>query len=101
MQNDMQERTVPIQGGDFCFVVACAADDDFVAVVDEVAYAVFERELLWTSGIFMAMVFGGVLIPVQGFIADKIGILNSYWFSIALLAYVLFYALVGSRVKKN
>ena len=53
------------------------------------------------SGIFMATVFGGVLIPVQGFIADKIGILNSYWFSIALLAYVLFYALVGSRVKKN
>ena len=53
------------------------------------------------SGIFMAMVFGGVLIPVQGFIADKIGSLNSYWFSIALLAYVLFYALVGSRVKKN
>ena len=53
------------------------------------------------SGIFMAMVFGGVLIPVQGFIADKIGILNSYWFSIALLAYVLFYALVVSRVKKN
>ena len=53
------------------------------------------------SGIFMAMVFGGVLIPVQGLIADKIGILNSYWFSIALLAYVLFYALVGSRVKKN
>ena len=53
------------------------------------------------SGIFMAMVFGGVLIPVQGLIADKIGILNSYWFSIALLAYVLFYALVGSRVSKK
>ena len=53
------------------------------------------------SGIFMAMVFGGVLIPVQGFIADKIGILSSYWFSIALLAYVLFYALVGSRVSKK
>ena len=53
------------------------------------------------SGIFMAMVFGGVLIPVQGFIADKIGILNSYWFSIALLAYVLFYAVVGARVKQD
>ena len=26
------------------------------------------------SGIFMAMVFGGILIPVQGFLADKIGI---------------------------
>lgn len=53
------------------------------------------------SGIFMAMVFGGILIPVQGLIADKIGILNSYWLSIGLLAYVLFYALIGSRVKKS
>ena len=53
------------------------------------------------SGIFMAMVFGGVLIPVQGLLADKIGILQSYWFSIALLAYVLFYALVGSRASKK
>ncbi|MBO5643327.1 MAG: MFS transporter [Kiritimatiellae bacterium] len=50
------------------------------------------------SGIFMSMVFGGILIPVQGLIADKIGILNSYWFTIALLAYVLFYALIGSRL---
>ena len=53
------------------------------------------------SGIFMAMVFGGILIPVQGLIADKIGILNSYWLSIGLLAYVLFYALIGSRVAKQ
>jgi len=50
------------------------------------------------SGIFMAMVFGGILIPVQGLLADTFGILNAYWLSIALLAYVLFYALVGSRV---
>ena len=53
------------------------------------------------SGIFMAMVFGGILIPVQGLIADKVGILNSYWLSIGLLAYVLFYALIGSRVAKT
>ena len=53
------------------------------------------------SGIFMAMVFGGILIPVQGLIADKIGILSSYWLSIGLLAYVLFYALIGSRVAKT
>ena len=49
------------------------------------------------SGIFMAMVFGGILIPVQGLLADKIGILSSYWLSIGLLAYVLFYALVLSK----
>ena len=53
------------------------------------------------SGIFMAMVFGGVLIPVQGLIADKVGILSSYWFTVGLLAYVLFYALIGSRVTKR
>ena len=49
------------------------------------------------AGIFMAMVFGGILIPVQGFLADRVGILNSYWLSIALLAYVLFYALILSK----
>jgi FHS family L-fucose permease-like MFS transporter len=53
------------------------------------------------SGIFMAMVVGGLMLPIQGFVADKVGILNSFWFTIALLAYVLFYALVGSRVKKS
>ena len=53
------------------------------------------------SGIFMAMVVGGLMLPIQGFIADKVGILNSFWFTIFLLAYVLFYALVGSRVKKS
>lgn len=53
------------------------------------------------SGIFMAMVFGGILIPVQGLLADKVGILSSYWLSIGLLAYVLFYALVLSIPSKR
>lgn len=53
------------------------------------------------SGIFMACVFGGILIPVQGLLADKIGILSSYWFSVALLAYVLLYALVLSKPTKR
>ena len=53
------------------------------------------------SGIFMAMVVGGLMLPIQGYVADTIGILNSYWFTIGLLAYILFYALVGSRVSKR
>ncbi len=53
------------------------------------------------SGIFMMMVFGGVCLPLQGMVADKIGILNSYWVTIGLLAYILFYALIGSRVSKR
>ena len=48
------------------------------------------------SGIFMAMVFGGVCLPLQGLIADKVGILNSYWLTVALLAYLLLYAQVLS-----
>ena len=53
------------------------------------------------SGIFMCMVFGGVLLPVQGLIADKIGILNSYWLTIALFAYVLVYAHILSIPSKR
>ena len=53
------------------------------------------------SGIFMAMVCGGLLIPVQGLIADQVGILSSYWFSIALLAYIFIYALVLSKPTKR
>jgi FHS family L-fucose permease-like MFS transporter len=52
------------------------------------------------SGIFMAMVSGGMLIPVQGLLADVVGILNSYWMTIGLLAYLLFYALVGSKLAR-
>lgn len=44
------------------------------------------------SGIFMACVFGGVLLPVQGMLAGKIGYLGSYWLTIALFAYVFIYA---------
>ena len=51
------------------------------------------------SGIFMAMVCGGIALPVQGMIADQIGILNSYWLTIGLLAYVLVYAHILSKPK--
>lgn len=50
------------------------------------------------SGIFMMMVCGGGIIPaIQGAIADGIGFLNSYWLIIAGLAYILYYALHGSK----
>ena len=50
------------------------------------------------SGIFMTMVVGGGIMPlIQEAIAKKAGIMNSYWLVIAMLAYILFYALIGSR----
>lgn len=53
------------------------------------------------SGIFMTMVSGGLLIPVQGMLADTVGILNSYWLSIGLLTYILVYALILSKPVKR
>ncbi|MBR5686434.1 MAG: MFS transporter [Prevotella sp.] len=50
------------------------------------------------SGLFMTMVVGGGIMPlIQEAIAKKAGIMNSYWLVIAMLAYILFYALIGSR----
>lgn len=50
------------------------------------------------SGIFMVMVCGGGVLPaVQGAIADATSYTASYWLIIAGLAYMLFFALVGSR----
>lgn len=50
------------------------------------------------SGIFMALVCGGGIIPfLQGLVADSIGYTGSYVVTIAALAYILYYALRGSR----
>ena len=53
------------------------------------------------SGLFMVMVCGGGIVPlVQGAVADAAGYINSYWVLIAALAYILWFALVGSRTNK-
>ena len=50
------------------------------------------------SGIFMAMVCGGGILPaIQGWAADVVGYMQSYWVIVIALAYLLFYALVGSK----
>ena len=50
------------------------------------------------SGIFMTLVCGGGIIPfVQNAVADKVGSLNSYWILVFGLAYLIFYALIGSK----
>lgn len=50
------------------------------------------------SGIFMALVCGGGILPfVQGLVADKVGFIGSYWVIIIALVYLLFYAIAGSK----
>lgn len=50
------------------------------------------------SGIFMTLVCGGGIIPfVQNLLADKVGSIQSYWLIIICLAYLIFYAVAGSK----
>lgn len=50
------------------------------------------------SGIFMMMVVGGGVMPlIQNAIGKSVGYMASYWIVVAMLAYILFYALAGCK----
>ena len=50
------------------------------------------------SGLFMTMVVGGGIMPlIQESMANSGGEIFSYWLVIGMLAYILFYALIGSK----
>ena len=50
------------------------------------------------SGIFMMLVVGGGIMPfIQNIIAKNAGYMNSYWLVVAMIGYLLFYALVGCK----
>ncbi|HRO83439.1 MAG TPA: MFS transporter [Niabella sp.] len=50
------------------------------------------------SGIFMVMVCGGGIVPwIQGQVSDIAGYIPSYWVIVVCMAYLLYYALVGSK----
>ena len=54
------------------------------------------------AGIFMAMVVGGGIVPLlQNFVADKVSYMASYWVLAARVAFILYFAAIGSKVKKN
>lgn len=99
-------KMVAVFGKEFplsmCFMVACGLCTSVMwGGIFNMAAEGLGKYVPTGSGIFMAMVCGGFCLPVQGLVADRIGILNSYWVTIGLLAYVLFYALIGSRVTKR
>ena len=50
------------------------------------------------SGIFMMLVVGGGIMPfIQNWIAKVAGYMNSYWLVIAMLCFLLYYALIGCK----
>ena len=53
------------------------------------------------SGLFMTMVVGGGVLPlIQNAIADAASYMVSYWVIVAALAYILWFAVFGSKVRK-
>ena len=56
------------------------------------------KYLAAASGLFMVMVCGGGILPaIQAWVADLAGYQTSYWVMFAGLAYLLYYALIGSK----
>lgn len=54
------------------------------------------------SGLFMTMVVGGGIMPlIQDSIAKSFGTITSYWLVIAMIAYILYYSIIGSKPKTN
>ncbi len=54
------------------------------------------------SGLFMVMVCGGGILPlIQGAVADAFGFIQSYWVLVIALAYLLWFALAGSKQQKK
>ncbi|WP_303028989.1 MFS transporter [uncultured Duncaniella sp.] len=50
------------------------------------------------SGLFMMMVVGGGIMPfIQDWIGRTAGYVNSYWLVLAMLVYIFYYAIIGSK----
>jgi len=50
------------------------------------------------SGLFMMMVVGGGIMPfIQDWIGRTAGYISSYWLILAMLVYIFYYAIIGSK----
>lgn len=94
--NGFQMFEVPVQ---CLFIVLCGLCTSIMwGGIFNLAVEGLGKYTAKASGIFMMMVVGGGILPlVQQFISDGVGYMASYWMIIALLAYLLFYGLVGCK----
>ncbi len=94
-------ETVPV--GIFAFLLVGLCTSVMWGGIFNMAVEGLGKYTAIASGIFMTMVFGcAVMVALQAVVADVTGdILSSYWVVVFCAAYLLFYALVGSRVSKS
>ena len=93
-------ETVPV--GIFAFLLVGLCTSVMWGGIFNMAVEGLGKYTAIASGIFMTMVFGcAVMVAIQGLVADMTGdYMASYWVGVFCAAYILFYALVGSKVKK-
>ncbi len=91
---------VPVPAGMLAFLLVGLCTSVMWGGIFNMAVEGLGKYTAVASGIFMTMVFGcAVMVGIQAWLYDIIG-LYSYVVPLACAAYILFYALVGSRVKK-
>ena len=92
----------PVPIGVFAFILVGLCTSVMWGGIFNMAVEGLGKYTAAASGIFMTMVFGcAVMVALQAVVADKVSILSSYWIPVACAAYILFYALVGSKPSKK
>ena len=99
MTMDLLGATVPVS---ILFFVLCGLCTSVMwGAIFNLAVEGLGKYTSIASGLFMVMVCGGGILPlVQGAVADVAGYVNSYWVLVVALAYMFWFAVSGSKVKK-
>ena len=92
----------PIPVGIFSFLLVGLCTSVMWGSIFNMAVEGLGKYTAIASGIFMTMVFGcAVMMAIQGAVADATNYITSFWVVVACAAYILFYALVGSKPAKK
>ena len=92
----------PVPLGIFAFLLVGLLTSVMWGAIFNMAVEGLGKYTAIASGIFMTMVFGcAVMMWIQAQVADLVDYINSFWVVVFCAAYLLFYALVGSRVTKR
>ena len=92
----------PIPVGIFSFLLVGLCTSVMWGAIFNMAVEGLGKYTAIASGIFMTMVFGcAVMMGIQAKVADLTDHLTSFWVVVFCAAYLLFYALIGSRVTKR
>ena len=92
----------PVPLGIFSFLLVGLCTSVMWGAIFNMAVEGLGKYTAIASGIFMTMVFGcAIMMGIQGYVADLTDYMTSFWVVVFCAAYLLFYALIGSRVSKR